>query len=42
MTQIHNKMTETNYKDGFNAGFMRLQLKDVRPATKELFDCILK
>lgn len=36
MTQIHNKMTETNYKDGFNAGFMRLQLKDVRPATKEL------
>lgn len=29
-------MNEVNYKDGFNAGFMRLQLKDIKAATEEL------
>ena len=30
-------MTETTYKDGFNAGFVQLQVKDVEAATAELW-----
>jgi hypothetical protein len=30
-------MTETDYKDGFNAGFVQLQVKDTEAATTELW-----
>ena len=30
-------MSEPNYKDGFNAGFIQLQIKDVEAATVDLW-----
>lgn len=30
-------MSEPNYKEGFNAGFIQLQVKDVEAATAELW-----
>ena len=30
-------MSETNYKEGFNAGLVQLQVKDVEDATAELW-----
>lgn len=32
--------TEKNYKEGFNAGFVQLQVKDVKEATAELWEAI--
>ena len=33
-------MTKTNYKDGFNAGFMQLRQIDVENATAELWEAL--
>jgi len=39
MDAVVNEMT-AGYRQGFNAGFMQLQLKDVESATLDLWDAL--